>query len=199
MDAGIFTSRLLIRVFQRKGVPNAEFCKKVLAISPGLGYHGGMQMEGWNTVQIGREERPTVTRQDLLAMVQELDPDDYDEAVQQFLEEVERGEDPEMLKRAATLLLQDEVDLAPEFKEMEVEPDEKLIAVLLALGADPDAPNAYGEPPLHLAARHGYAKIAEMLLIAGADVQRHNSRGQRPVELAVSEELKEMLSPRAGH
>ncbi len=153
-------------------------------------------MDGWNTIHIGRDERPQVTQHDIAAMIQELDPDDYDEAVQQFLEEVERGESPDTLKRAATLLMQDEVDLAPEFKEQGIEPDEKLIEVLLAIGADADAPNAYGEPPLHLAAKYGYRKIAEMLLLAGADIMRHNSRGQTAAQLAKTAELAELLSPR---
>lgn len=156
-----------------------------------------MQENGWNTIVLGKEERPQVRPQDLLALVQQLDPDDYDEAVQQFLEEFERGESPENLKRAATLLLQDEVDLAPELKEMDVQPDEKLIGVLLAMGADPDAPNAYGEPPLHLAARYGYVNIAQMLLLAGADPRRHNSRGQLAIELSNNAELRALLSPHA--
>ena len=154
-----------------------------------------MQEDGWNTIMLGKEERPQVMQQDLLAMVQQLDPDDYDEAVQQFLEEFERGESPENLKRAATLLLQDEVDLAPELKEMDVQPDEKLIGVLLAMGADPDATNAYGEPPLHLAAKYGYVNIAQMLLLAGADPQRHNSRGQLAIELTNNVEVRALLSP----
>ncbi len=158
-----------------------------------------MQENGWNTIVLGKEERPQVMQQDLLAMVHRLDPDDYDEAVQHFLEEFERGESSENLKRAATLLLQDEVDLSPELKEMDVQPDEKLIAVLLAMGADPDASNAYGEPPLHLASKYGYVNIAQMLLLAGADPRRHNSRGQLAIELANEPEMRALLSPPAEH
>lgn len=155
-----------------------------------------MQMKGWNTVTIGREEQPQVTGQDLFEMIRQLDPVDYDEAVRHFLEDVKRGEEsPEVLRHAATLLLQDEVDLAPELKEMGVEPDERLIEVLLALGADPDVPNAYGEPPLHLAARYGYHAIVRMLIQAGADVTRRNSRGQTARELASDEIMRELLTP----
>ncbi len=155
-----------------------------------------MQMKGWNTITIGRGEQPQVTEQDLFEMVRQLDPDDYDEAVRCFLEDVKRGEEtPETLRHVATLLLQDEVDLAPELKEMGVEPDEKLIEVLLALGADPDVPNAYGEPPLHLAARYGYHAIVRMLIPAGADVTRRNSRGQTARDLASDELMRELLTP----
>lgn len=153
-----------------------------------------MQMKDRNSIEIGKEERPQVSEQDILAMVQQLDPDDYDDAVQQFLEAVECGrEGPETLQHAATLLLQDEVDLAPEFKKMGIEPDEKLIEVLLALGADPNVPNAYGELPLNLAVRHGYHSVVRMLILAGADLTLRNHRGKSARDLATDDRMKDLL------
>lgn len=159
------------------------------------GYDGAMSDIGWNSVEIGEEERPRVTAEDLREMLADLDPEEYDEPVQEFLAELERGGEPEELRRAATLLLQDEVDFAPELQSAGIEPDEALIALLLAVGADANAGNAYGEPPLHLAARYGYPRIAEMLLAAGASPRVHNSRGELAAEVAATPELAALLAP----
>ena len=158
-------------------------------------YDNRMSDIGWNSVEIGEEERPQVTAEDLREMLADLDPDDYDEPVQEFLNELERGGDPEDLRRAATLLLQDEVDFSPELAAAGVEPDEQLIALLLAVGANVNTANAYGQPPLHLAAQYGYASIVEMLLAAGADLRLHNSRGETAAQLAASPELAARLTP----
>ena len=159
------------------------------------GYDGRMSDIGWNSVEIAEEERPRVTPEDLRELLAELDPEEYDEPVQEFLAELERGGEPEDLRRAATLLLQDEVDFAPELQSAGIEPDEQLISLLLAVGADANAGNAYGEPPLHLAARYGYTRIAEMLLAAGANPRVHNSRGLLAAEVAATPELAALLTP----
>lgn len=158
-------------------------------------YDGGMSDIGWNSVEFGEAERPRVSAEDLHEMLVELDPEDFDEPVQEFLAELERGGDPEDLRRAATLLLQDEIDFAPELQAAGIEPDEQLIALLLAVGADPNASNAYGEPPLHLSARYGYGRIAEMLLAAGANPRVRNSHGSLAMELAADAELAAKLAP----
>ena len=103
----------------------------------------------WNSITLEEDEKPRVLPEDLREMAADLDPDDFDEPVQEFLDAVMDGEDAETLSRAATLLLQDEVDLAPDLAAMGVEPDAGLIALLLAAGADVNARNAYGQPPLH--------------------------------------------------
>lgn len=156
---------------------------------------GAMLNDGWNTIELEKEEQPMVLPEDLRAMAEELDPDDFDEPVQEFLKEVEKGGAPETMRRAATLLLQDEVDFSPELREAGVEPDEKLIALLLATGADVNARNPYGEPPLHVAARYGYFGIAKMLLAAGAKRDLRNSRGELAVKLATERELIDLLMP----
>ena len=162
----------------------------------GIVYDKGDMMEnGWNSVQIHAEERPQVTTEDLQIMAEALDPDEFDEPVQEFLKELEHGGDPEDLRRAATLLLQDEIDFSPELRTAGVEPDEQLIELLLAVGADPNARNPYGELPLHLAASYGYTSIVEMLLTAGADRFLRNARGQLAVELATLPQLVQLLTP----
>lgn len=150
---------------------------------------------GWNSVEISEEERPQVTAEDLQEMLAELDPEDFDEPVQEFLSELENGGDPDDLRRAATLLLQDEIDFSPELLAAGVAPDEQLIALLIAVGADVNAGNAYGQPPLHLAAQYGYSGIVEMLLAAGAKPQLHNSHGELAAELAATPELAARLMP----
>lgn len=149
----------------------------------------------WNSVPISDEEKPQITVEDLREMAADLDPDDYDEAVQQFLDELMHEADTETLKRAATLLLQDEVDLAPDLAAMGVEPDEALISLFLAAGADPNARNAYGQPPLHLAAHYGYERIVNMLVAAGANLRTKNAQGRFAAEVAATPTLAAQLEP----
>lgn len=148
----------------------------------------------WNSVTISDEEKPQVSLDDLRELAADLDPDDFDEPVQEFLEELMQAEELTDLRRAATLLLQDEVDFSPELAAMGIEPDEGLITLLLATGADVNALNPYGQTPLHLAAQYGYLRIAEMLLAAGAKVTVRNRAGQFAVDLATDAELKARLA-----
>lgn len=149
----------------------------------------------WNSISVGEEEKPQVSLADLRELAADLDPDDFDEPVQEFLEELMQAEDLTDLRRAATLLLQDEVDFSPELAAMGVEPDEGLIALLLATGADANALNPYGQSPLHLAAKYGYTTIAQMLLAAGAKVTLRNREGKFAADLAEDAELKAHLAP----
>lgn len=149
----------------------------------------------WNSVTVDTEEAPRVTLEDLREMAADIDPDDFDEPVQNFLDELEHCTDIEELKQGATLLLQDEVDLSPDLAAMGVEPDEKLIALFLAAGADPNTRNAYGQPPLHLAAHYGYDTIVDMLVAAGADLRLKNAQGRFAAEVAATHTLHERLAP----
>ncbi len=149
----------------------------------------------WNSITVEEDEKPRVELDELREMVRELDPDDFDEDVRNFLEELLRVEDVSDLRQAATLLLQDEIDLSPELAEMGVEPEEELITLLLACGADVSARNAYGQPPLHLAAQYGYEGIVDMLLAAGARIQQRNEKGQYAADLAATPELAAKLQP----
>ena len=51
------------------------------------------------------------------------------------------------------------------------------VKALLAAGAEPGLPNAYGETPLHLASRYGHAEAVKLLLAAGAPVSSWTTRG----------------------
>ncbi len=149
----------------------------------------------WNSITVEEDEKPTVELEELRDMVRELDPDEFDEDVRNFLDELLRVEDVSDLRQAATLLLQDEIDLSPELAEMGVEPEEELITLLLACGADVSARNAYGQPPLHLAAQYGYEGIVDMLLAAGASIRQRNEKGQYAADLAATPELAARLQP----
>lgn len=150
---------------------------------------------GWNSVTVGDDEKPQVSVEDLREMMADLDPEDFDESVQVFLEELAQTNDASELTQAATLLLQDEVDFSPEMAEMGIEPDEDLIALLIATGADVNAKNAYGQSPLHVAAKYGYKRIAEMLLLAGARKTLHDAQGLMPYELATDSEVLGQVQP----
>lgn len=149
----------------------------------------------WNSVTVSDEEKPHITTEDLREMAADIDPEEYDEPVQEFLEELMGAADAETLKRAATLLLQDEIDLAPNLADMGVEPDTDLISLFIAAGADIDARNAYGQPPLHLAAHYGYEAIVDMLLSAGANLRTKNAQGRFAAEVAATPALAEKLAP----
>ena len=149
----------------------------------------------WNSVTIEEDEKPRVSVEELRDMAADLDPDDFDEPVQEFLEELMRCDDPAELRQAATLLLQDEIDLSPDLAAMGVEPDEGLIILLLAVGADVNARNAYGQPPLHLAAHYGYEAIVDRLLAAGANLRTRNVHGRFAAEVAATPSLAAKLEP----
>ena len=149
----------------------------------------------WNSVTIEEDEKPRVSVEELRDMAADLDPDDFDEPVQEFLEELMRCDDPAELRQAATLLLQDEIDLSPDLAAMGVEPDEGLIILLLAVGADVNARNAYGQPPLHLAAHYGYEAIVDRLLAAGASLRTRNVHGRFAAEVAATPALAAKLEP----
>lgn len=167
----------------------------MLVITAILVYIACMSDLQWNSVTLEEDEKPRVTLEELQEMAADLDPDEYDEPVQEFLEALMKGEDEETLRRAATLLLQDEVDLAPDLAAVGVEPDEALIALLLAAGADVNARNAYGQPPLHLAAYYGYERIVDQLLAAGANLRNRNMHGRFAAEVAATPGLAARLEP----
>ena len=78
----------------------------------------GMSDIEWNSVTVSDEEKPQVSMEDLRELAADLDPDDFDEPVQEFLDELMQAEDVSDLQKAATLLLQDEIDFSPELAEM---------------------------------------------------------------------------------
>ena len=158
-------------------------------------YNTRMSDNEWNSVTIGDEEKPTVSVAELRELAADLDPDDYDEPVQEFLEELMQTDDLTDLRKASTLLLQDEVDFSPELADMGIEPDMGLITLLIATGADVNALNAYGQSPLHLAAQYGYVAIVDMLLAAGAKVTVRNHAGKFAADVTDDAELKARLAP----
>lgn len=153
-----------------------------------------MNSNEWNSITVGKDEQPQVNMEDLRELAADLDPDDFDEPVQEFLDELLKAENTDDLKKAATLLLQDEIDFSPELAAMGIEPDMDLITLLIATGADVNAHNPYGLSPLHVAAKYGYTPIAEMLLAAGAKVTGLSHDNKFPVDFAANDELKTLLA-----
>lgn len=149
----------------------------------------------WNSITVSEEEKPQISIDDLRELAADLDPDDFDEPVQEFLDELMGEADLTDLRRAATLLLQDEVDFSPELAAMGIEPDSALITLLIATGADVNAVNPYGQAPLHLAAQYGYTAIVDMLLAAGAKLTVRNHAGKFPADLTTDAELRARLTP----
>ena len=165
-----------------------------IALGKAMKYNKRMSNTEWNSVTISNDEKPQVSMEDLRELAADLDPDDFDEPVQNFLDELMKADNTDELKKAATLLLQDEIDFSPELAAMGVEPDLDLITLLIATGADVNAHNPYGLTPLHVAAKYGYAPIVDMLLAAGAKVTVLSHNGKFPLDLATDEELKKALA-----
>lgn len=165
-----------------------------LDFSDTMVYNSLMNSKDWNSVSVEEDEKPQVNMEDLRELAADLDPDDFDEPVQNFLDELMQAENTDELKNAATLLLQDEIDFSPELAAMGVEPDVELITLLIATGADVNALNPYGQSPLHVAAKYGYTPIVEMLLAAGAKVTVLSHNNKFPVDLTTDAELKKMLA-----
>ena len=165
-----------------------------IALGSAMKYNKRMNNTEWNSVTISNDEKPQVSMEDLRELAADLDPDDFDEPVQNFLDELMKADNTDELKKAATLLLQDEIDFSPELAAMGVEPDLDLITLLIATGADVNAHNPYGLTPLHVAAKYGYAPIVDMLLAAGAKVTVLSHNGKFPLDLATDEELKKALA-----
>ncbi|PJL01898.1 hypothetical protein B9Y76_05805 [Stenotrophomonas maltophilia] len=58
------------------------------------------------------------------------------------------------------------------------------VEACLRMQAEPNVPDANGETPLHLAARHGHPGIVRRLIEAGADPALGNPRGETPLHVA---------------
>jgi len=58
------------------------------------------------------------------------------------------------------------------------------VEACLRMTAEPNVPDANGETPLHLAARHGHPGIVRLLIEAGADPALGNARGETSLHVA---------------
>ena len=63
--------------------------------------------------------------------------------------------------------------------------DKEMVELLLAQGADVNAPATGGYTPLHVAAQNGQEEIIVLLLKNKADINAVTNDGQSPLELAV--------------
>ena len=151
------------------------------------------------------EQRPTQLARvpyeelrELAADLNQFADEEYDEAVQFFLKEIlKKQPDWASIAEAATMLLQDEIDLSPELAHVGIEPDEALVELFLGAGADVNARNPYGTPPLVLASQYGYEVIVQALLAAGADANRADVKGQLPLDVAATPAIIALLDPNA--
>ena len=74
------------------------------------------------------------------------------------------------------------------------------VAVLLAAGADPNAPAAAGDKgtPLHVAAAAGAAAVIQALVAAGASIAARNAVGATPRDIAASNAARRVLDEAAA-
>ena len=76
------------------------------------------------------------------------------------------------------------VDGNPGSARLNPGPQRATVACLLQLGADPNAPDKNGTPPLHRAVRNRCSPAVEALLAGGADPHRRNAKGSTVLQLA---------------
>ena len=62
----------------------------------------------------------------------------------------------------------------------------RLVAGLLARGADPDSRDNNGMSPMHMAALNGHAQIVRRLRVSGADSTTRSLSGYTPADMAIS-------------
>jgi ankyrin repeat protein len=70
----------------------------------------------------------------------------------------------------------------------------EIVELLLAAGADPDAPQRHGWTPLHAAAQNGDPRSLDALIAAGADVTVRNEDGHSAADLARSAGHDELVA-----
>jgi hypothetical protein len=63
----------------------------------------------------------------------------------------------------------------------------RLVDLLLAFGADPNAACSSGERPLHVAVRYRAGDLLSPLIKAGADPELTNRRGETPAQMPVDD------------
>ena len=67
----------------------------------------------------------------------------------------------------------------------------EIVELLLAAGADVNAPTAQGWTALHLAAHGGYLDLVEIFLARGARTGERNAEGKTPLELALEQDRQQ--------
>ena len=70
----------------------------------------------------------------------------------------------------------------------------RLVAGLLARGADPDLRDRNGMSSMHMAALHGYPQIVRKLRSAGGDPNLRSLRAYTPADMTTSREMRDMLN-----
>ena len=70
----------------------------------------------------------------------------------------------------------------------------RLLAGLLARGANPDLRDKNGMSPMHMASLRGHAQIVRRLCSAGADPTLRSLRGYTPIDMASSQEVSKAIS-----
>ncbi|OJD29194.1 ankyrin repeat protein [Diplodia corticola] len=75
----------------------------------------------------------------------------------------------------------------------------RVVAGLLARGANPDTRDRGGYTPLMMAAMHGHAHIVRRLIAKGADPMMRSLQGYLPSDLATSEEVLNALQRVTSH
>jgi hypothetical protein len=71
----------------------------------------------------------------------------------------------------------------------------RIVAAILAAGADANVADGRGYTPLHKAAELGYAKVAKVLLERGADRSIRTGQGQAAADLARDPAVRSLLAP----
>ena len=58
---------------------------------------------------------------------------------------------------------------------------------------NPNAPNKYGETPIHVAARNGHTEIVKILVSLTDNPNAPTNNGDTPIDVAITEEICQIL------
>ncbi|CAG8953965.1 hypothetical protein HYFRA_00009064 [Hymenoscyphus fraxineus] len=127
------------------------------------GGSGGQQMSGFNAATFGVDVEATLLRC--------LDLIDLDDSPHMPRLNLRRTSGQTMLHLACSLGLN------------------RVVAALLARGANAEARDKGGYTPMHFAALHGHPQIVRRLMLSGADPTLRSLQGFTPSDMATSEEV----------
>ncbi|KKF96549.1 Protein SPT23 [Ceratocystis platani] len=106
-------------------------------------------------------------------------------------------DDGEQLIRMALTILNHKMNGKMEDADSVARRFDRVVAGLLARGANPNTRDKAGYTPLHLAALNNHVEIVRRLIVNRADVMIESSTGYRAADLTSEEKISDVLSPQS--
>ena len=153
-ESGRFTALIYASI-----LGDQEVTEQLLAAGADVNYRGG---NGWNALGWAVVEGNVNVVEQLIAAGADVNV---------------KSEDYNLEQTALMLASQEYSDTKPK-------PQPRIVSLLLAAGADPNAQDSGGRSALWLATQDGYTEIVRLLLSAGADATLADDNGNTPLDIA---------------